>query len=77
MKPKEQNWQSQPPATVIHARVPPSGGTNGAGCGVSTASTGAAGVRTVSSGDIEVDDRGFSVDIVIRLALRERVEVYE
>lgn len=33
MKPKEQNWQSQPPTTASQARAPPSGGTNGSGRG--------------------------------------------
>ncbi len=73
MKPKEQNWHSHPPATVIHARLPPSGGTNVTGCGVSLGDGAVA--ATSSSGDMDVDDRAFrsescSVDMLLRLNLR-------
>lgn len=39
MKPKEQNWHSQPAATVCHAARPPSGGVKGVGGGGGLASS--------------------------------------
>lgn len=48
MKPREQNWQSHPPATVSQARRPPSGGTNVTASG--DFSVGAGGVAVLFNG---------------------------